>query len=142
MPMMTNVELILRSAVLQNIAQFEVPSQDKANPRDVVIYCDTSRLIERKTQEDGETVTRMYDPDIDMAEEKAHSIINECGTAISGTAMAFTVGQRRADKIQQIQICPWYMNYVASVEYGLMQTNTLKGWIARAANLVPRGLAD
>lgn len=105
-----------------------------------IIYCDLSRYVERKEEEDGKVVVKMYDPDIDEVETKANLVAGGCGTAVSGTATAFTVTQRKAQKIQQIQICPWFMNYVASVQYQVVRTNTLKGWIYRALNLRPTWL--
>ncbi|KAL8662818.1 MAG: hypothetical protein Q9202_004419 [Teloschistes flavicans] len=127
-------------AVLKNIEQFNGPSEDKTNPKEVVIYCDLSRYVERKEEEDGKVVVKMYDPDIDEVETKTNLVAGGCGTAVSGTATAFTVTQRKAQKIQQIQICPWFMNYVASVQYQVVRTNTLKGWIYRALNLRPTWL--
>ncbi|KAI4256198.1 MAG: hypothetical protein LQ352_002204 [Teloschistes flavicans] len=128
---------VLCPAVLKNIEQFNGPSEDKTNPKEVIIYCDLSRYVERKEEEDGKVVVKMYDPDIDEVETKANLVAGGCGTAVSGTATAFTVTQRKAQKIQQIQICPWFMNYVASVQYQVVRTNTLKGWIYRALNLRP-----
>ncbi|KAL8983862.1 MAG: hypothetical protein Q9177_004858 [Variospora cf. flavescens] len=108
------------------------------NPKEVVVYCDISRYVERK-DEDGKTL--LYDPDINQAESEESLIKGGCGTPTSGAAMAFTVKQRETSKIQQIQICPWYMNYVASVEYKVARTNTLKGWFFRLLDAVQNSLA-
>ncbi|KAL9015519.1 MAG: hypothetical protein Q9185_007084 [Variospora sp. 1 TL-2023] len=120
-------------SVFKNIEQFNGPNDDKTNPKEVVVYCDISRYVERK-DEDGKTL--FYDPDINQAESEESLIKGGCGTPTSGAAMAYTVKQRDTSKIQQIQICPWYMNFVASVEYKVARTNTLKGWFFRLVDAV------
>ncbi|KAL8652336.1 MAG: hypothetical protein Q9210_002735, partial [Variospora velana] len=125
-------------AVFKNIDQFNGPNDDKTNPKEVVVYCDLSRYVERK-DDDGKKL--LYDPDINQAESEESLIEGGCGTPTSGAAMAYTVRQRDTSKIQQIQICPWYLNYVASVEYKVVRTNTLKGWVFRLLDAVQNSLA-
>lgn len=134
-------------AVLQNLNQFFSPNTDKTKAADVVrhifvtlvlpeltllqvIYCDLSRYQKR---EDG----LIYDPDIDQAEAKP-GITDGCN--LLSTTLAYTVTQKNPRKVQQIQICPWYLNLVATSEYQFVSsadfTTRLKGWIAKAFNKV------
>ncbi|KAL8662107.1 MAG: hypothetical protein Q9202_004999 [Teloschistes flavicans] len=113
-------------SVLQNLNQFFGPNTDKTNAADVIIYCDLSRYQKRQ---DG----LIYDPDIDQAEAEP-SITDGCN--LLATTLAYTVTQKNPNKVQQIQICPWYLNLVATSEYQFVSqadfTTRLKGWIAKA----------
>ncbi|KAL8774171.1 MAG: hypothetical protein Q9203_004823 [Teloschistes exilis] len=117
-------------SVLQNLNQFFSPNTDKTNAADVVICCDLNRYEKR---EDG----LIYDPDIDQAEAKP-GITDGCN--LLSTTLAYTVTQKNPRKVQQIQICPWYLTLVATSEYQFVSsadfTTRLKGWIAKAFNKV------
>ncbi|KAL8691063.1 MAG: hypothetical protein Q9218_003625 [Villophora microphyllina] len=117
-------------SVLQNVGKFFDPNTDKTNAADVVIYCDLGRYQKR---EDG----LLYDPDINQAEAKP-GITDGC--RLLDTTLAYTVTQKNPNKVQQIQICPWYLNMVATQEYQFASTadftTRLKGWIAKAFNKI------
>ncbi|KAI4249993.1 MAG: hypothetical protein LQ352_005452 [Teloschistes flavicans] len=116
-------------SVLQNLNQFFGPNTDKTNAADVVRRVLTAPVLRYQKRQDG----LIYDPDIDQAEAEP-GITDGCN--LLATTLAYTVTQKNPNKVQQIQICPWYLNLVATSEYQFVSqadfTTRLKGWIAKA----------
>ncbi|KAL8708941.1 MAG: hypothetical protein Q9220_006273 [cf. Caloplaca sp. 1 TL-2023] len=112
--------VLCREAVLQYVQNYATMHDDKTNAQEIIIYCDFSRYV---TRADG----RVYDPDIDSVEKTAGDF-DKTAKEKCDDGLAFVVNPISA-RIQQIQICPWYVKYMAAAKFKTTKLATLKtGW--------------